>query len=124
MPHLPIAPHPQPPSRNASDYHCRSAHLTSPRCGALHSIHAAAAVLCSPSPPLLSFIGSRLLQRILDFATKTTDVAEVYLHVQTSNDEALRFYQRFGFTITGTIENYYKRITPPDCYVVSKTISH
>ena len=68
--------------------------------------------------------GSRLLQRLLDYAGKSADISEVYLHVQTSNEEALRFYHSFGFTITGTIANYYKRITPPDCYIVAKSISH
>jgi ribosomal protein S18 acetylase RimI-like enzyme len=47
-------------------------------------------------------------------------VHEIYLNVQTNNDEALTFYKSLGFTIAQTIRNYYKRIDPPDCYVVSK----
>jgi ribosomal protein S18 acetylase RimI-like enzyme len=46
-------------------------------------------------------------------------IREIYLNVQTNNDEALAFYKSLGFNITQTIKNYYKRITPPDCYVVS-----
>jgi ribosomal protein S18 acetylase RimI-like enzyme len=47
---------------------------------------------------------------------------KVYLHVQTSNDEALSFYKKQGFTQGELIKDYYKRIEPPDCYIVSKTI--
>ena len=61
---------------------------------------------------------------ILDYAGAHADVGEVYLHVQTSNEEALKFYAHFGFSVTGTIPNYYKRIEPPDCFVVSKHIAH
>ena len=49
-----------------------------------------------------------------------SNIEEVYLHVQTSNTEALNFYARFGFTIKDTIKNYYKRIDPPDCHVLVK----
>jgi ribosomal protein S18 acetylase RimI-like enzyme len=44
------------------------------------------------------------------------------LHVQTSNDAALEFYKKFGFTVTDTIKDYYKRIDPPDCFVLSKPV--
>ncbi len=46
-------------------------------------------------------------------------VAEVYLHVQTSNADALSFYKRFAFENRGVIRNYYKRIEPPDCFVLA-----
>lgn len=46
-------------------------------------------------------------------------VAEVYLHVQTSNADALAFYKKFRFENRGVIRNYYKRIEPPDCYVLA-----
>ena len=34
--------------------------------------------------------------------------AQVYLHVQTSNTDAINFYKRFGFTIKDTI-----KVLPP-----------
>lgn len=46
-------------------------------------------------------------------------VAEVYLHVQTSNADALSFYKKFAFENRGIIRNYYKRIEPPDCYMLA-----
>ncbi|KAG8077210.1 hypothetical protein GUJ93_ZPchr0007g3238 [Zizania palustris] len=66
-------------------------------------------------------IGSKLLNHVLDLCEKQ-NVPEIYLHVQTNNDDAIAFYKKFGFEITKTIEKYYKNITPPDCYVVTKFI--
>ncbi|KAL0401638.1 UNVERIFIED_CONTAM: putative N-acetyltransferase san, partial [Sesamum latifolium] len=48
------------------------------------------------------------------------NIGEVYLHVQTNNEDAIKFYKKFGFEITETI---YTNITPPDCYVVTKFIA-
>ncbi|KAJ7966137.1 N-alpha-acetyltransferase 50 [Quillaja saponaria] len=67
-------------------------------------------------------IGTRLLNHVLDLCSKQ-NISEVYLHVQTNNEEAISFYKKFGFEITETIQNYYTNITPPDCYVLSKQIS-
>ena len=51
------------------------------------------------------------------------DVRVVYLHVQTNNDAALDFYARHGFEKVGKIEGYYKRIEPPDCYLLGKVVN-
>jgi ribosomal protein S18 acetylase RimI-like enzyme len=51
------------------------------------------------------------------------EVIEIYLHVQSNNDTALDFYKSFGFETKELIKGYYKRIEPPDCYILSKTIS-
>lgn len=59
---------------------------------------------------------------MLDAVSKYDDVAEIYLHVQTSNAEAINFYSKHGFVTKEKIPNYYKRIDPPDCYVLSKTL--
>ena len=65
--------------------------------------------------------GSRLLQKVLDAAEEIPDVKSMYLHVQTSNELAKSFYEKFGFEVVDTIKNYYKRIDPPDCYILRKT---
>lgn len=43
-------------------------------------------------------------------------------HVQVSNDEAISFYQKFGFEIVGQKDSYYKRIDPPDAYILQKNL--
>ncbi|KAL2316533.1 hypothetical protein Fmac_030409 [Flemingia macrophylla] len=64
-------------------------------------------------------IGTKLLNHVLDLCSKE-NFSEVYLHVQTNNEDAINFYKKFGFEITETIQNYYTNITPPDCYVLTK----
>lgn len=67
-------------------------------------------------------IGTKLLKHVLDLSSKQ-NMSEIYLHVQTNNEDAINFYKRFGFEITETIQNYYTNITPPDCYVLTKFIT-
>ncbi|KAL5126130.1 N-alpha-acetyltransferase 50 [Glycine soja] len=64
-------------------------------------------------------IGTKLLNHVLDLCSKQ-NISEVYLHVQTNNEDAINFYKKFGFEITETIQNYYTNITPPDCYVLTR----
>ncbi|KAK6912656.1 GNAT domain [Dillenia turbinata] len=66
-------------------------------------------------------IGTKLLTHVLDLCSKQ-NISEIYLHVQTNNEDAINFYKKFGFEITDTIQNYYTNITPPDCYVLTKII--
>uniref|UniRef100_A0A2C9W573 N-acetyltransferase domain-containing protein n=1 Tax=Manihot esculenta TaxID=3983 RepID=A0A2C9W573_MANES len=67
-------------------------------------------------------LGTRLLNHVLDLCSKQ-NISEIYLHVQTNNEDAIKFYKKFGFEITDTIQNYYTNITPPDCYVLTKFIT-
>eukprot|EP00614_Pseudopedinella_elastica_P010232 CAMPEP_0172596316 /NCGR_PEP_ID=MMETSP1068-20121228/16085_1 /TAXON_ID=35684 /ORGANISM="Pseudopedinella elastica, Strain CCMP716" /LENGTH=92 /DNA_ID=CAMNT_0013395277 /DNA_START=212 /DNA_END=490 /DNA_ORIENTATION=- len=70
-------------------------------------------------------IGRRLLERVLDkveTSEELSEVEEVYLHVQTNNESALKLYHGHGFETRETIKGYYKRIEPPDCYLVAKKI--
>ncbi|KAK8933468.1 hypothetical protein KSP39_PZI015764 [Platanthera zijinensis] len=65
---------------------------------------------------------TKLLNHVMDLSAKQ-NISEIYLHVQTNNEDAISFYKKFGFEITETIENYYTNISPPDCYVVSKLVT-
>jgi ribosomal protein S18 acetylase RimI-like enzyme len=58
----------------------------------------------------------------MQICKETPAVDEVYLHVQTSNEDAVAFYKKFDFEVVGTIENYYKRIEPPHCYILQKKL--
>jgi ribosomal protein S18 acetylase RimI-like enzyme len=65
-------------------------------------------------------VGALLLKHSLSVALEDPNIEEAYLHVQTNNDGAIRFYEREGFQVTEMIKNYYKRIDPPDCYILHK----
>lgn len=57
------------------------------------------------------------------FQKAMKNVDEISLHVQTSNEDAINFYtRRFGFVKGPMVKNYYKRIDPPDCYVLYKKL--
>merc|ERR1712146_44788 len=71
-------------------------------------------------------IGSSLLESVMKTIStekKYDEIKEIYLHVQTNNVEAIDFYtKKHGFEVKDKIENYYKRIDPPDCFVLSKSV--
>ena len=74
-------------------------------------------------------IGTQLIQSILDHYEQNKEnaefrnVQEMTLHVQISNDDAMKFYQtRFGFERGEMVENYYRRIDPPHCYKLYKKL--
>jgi len=73
-------------------------------------------------------IGSKLVTSVLEYFEsekegKLTNVDEIMLHVQTSNTDAMKFYgEKFGFERGELVENYYKRIDPPHCYVLRKKL--
>ncbi|KAG8933212.1 hypothetical protein FRC02_012286 [Tulasnella sp. 418] len=46
----------------------------------------------------------------------------IYLHVQTSNSDAKRFYERNGFVEVGKIDGYYKKIEPHDAWVLQRAL--
>ena len=58
-------------------------------------------------------IGSRTLQHILDAAKvhKKPKISDVYLHVQVSNADAKRFYERHDFKEIGIAQVSQKRST-------------
>lgn len=67
-------------------------------------------------------IGTVMLEHVLKICEADGNFDSVYLHVQVNNEEAIAFYQKFGFEIRETKENYYKRITPADALVLQKTL--
>lgn len=83
-------------------------------------------------------IGSKLVASVLDYVEeesknnnknnetkndKLSTVDEIMLHVQTSNTDAMKFYgEKFGFEKGELVENYYKRIEPPHCYILRKKL--
>jgi N-alpha-acetyltransferase 50 len=68
-------------------------------------------------------IGSQLLQTTLEYCLTNPDISQIALHVQISNQDAIRFYcNRFGFEQGDMVENYYKRIDPPHCYLLYKDV--
>lgn len=69
-------------------------------------------------------IGSQLLQSLLDYCETLPAIRAIRLHVQISNDDAIRFYtERFDFVQGELVENYYRRIDPPHCYLLYKEMS-
>ena len=67
-------------------------------------------------------IGSRLLTNSLNEASEDENIVDAYLHVQTNNDEAIKFYcdpnGKFAFEKGEVIEKYYKRIEPDSAVVL------
>ena len=69
-------------------------------------------------------VGSMLLRHVLRKCLKIKQVQSIYLHVHIENDAAVKFYENFGFEITGKIENYYHRLSPQDAYILEKQLDH
>jgi len=78
--------------------------------------------LCVLKPYRRMHIGHHLVEKMLEVAHKDTSIDQVYLHVQTNNQCAITFYQQFGFELDAEIRNYYRRIEPPNCYVLVKML--
>ncbi|PAA53245.1 hypothetical protein BOX15_Mlig018463g1, partial [Macrostomum lignano] len=67
-------------------------------------------------------VGTKLLEYVFEICSRDKNIDNIFLHVQTSNEGALAFYKKFGFEIVDTAYNYYKRIVPPDAYVLQKNL--
>eukprot|EP00735_Rhodelphis_limneticus_P015625 TRINITY_DN9938_c0_g1::TRINITY_DN9938_c0_g1_i1::g.29277::m.29277 TRINITY_DN9938_c0_g1::TRINITY_DN9938_c0_g1_i1::g.29277 ORF type:complete len:170 (+),score=-8.85,sp/Q6DBY2/NAA50_DANRE/42.67/1e-33,Acetyltransf_1/PF00583.19/4.2e-14,Acetyltransf_8/PF13523.1/1.7e-07,Acetyltransf_7/PF13508.1/3.1e-07,Acetyltransf_4/PF13420.1/3.6e-06,Acetyltransf_10/PF13673.1/3.1e-05,FR47/PF08445.5/0.0021,DUF3749/PF12568.3/0.016,Acetyltransf_3/PF13302.1/0.037 TRINITY_DN9938_c0_g1_i1:3-512(+) len=65
-------------------------------------------------------IGRRLLQFVVNLAESHPELDNIYLHVQTTNADAIRFYTNQGFHSEGEIKNYYRRVSDPDCFVLRR----
>lgn len=62
-----------------------------------------------------------MLNHVLNYA-ETNGFDGLMLHVQINNEIALAFYKKFGFEIINTAENYYKKISPSDAFVLLKDL--
>ncbi|KAF9222567.1 acyl-CoA N-acyltransferase [Gyrodon lividus] len=71
-------------------------------------------------------LGSQALERIIEAASSHTKprIKRISLHVQISNADAKRFYERHGFKEAGIHKDYYKKITPQDAWILEKIIEH
>lgn len=68
-------------------------------------------------------VGRKMLEWVIEKVKELKDVNGIYLHVQTNNDEAKLFYEKFGFVCEGGVhEGYYKKIDPPDAYMLKMDI--
>jgi len=70
-------------------------------------------------------LGSRSLDHVLSAAAAQTkpNIDKIYLHVQISNEDAKRFYERHGFMEVSIHKGYYKKIEPHDAWVLEKEFS-
>jgi chromosomal replication initiation ATPase DnaA len=71
---------------------------------------------------LCSSVASGLLEYATKKAQEDSEIAEIYLHVQTNNENAIAFYLKHGFEQSHIIKDYYKKIDPADCYLFRKVI--
>lgn len=63
------------------------------------------------------------MERIIEAATSPTcKIKRIFLHVQVSNMDGKRFYERHGFKEVGVHENYYKKIQPRDAWILERMI--
>ncbi len=87
--------------------------------GLLHAAHSCIASRLVLLFPLL-LAGAALMQQVFDALSRHPEIKETYLHVWVRNEEALRFYERIGFTKQSKVENYYVRIEEPHAWVLRK----
>ena len=64
--------------------------------------------------------GKALVEEVLKTCSEKPDCEEIYLHVQVGNDDAIEFYQKFGFVTGDIVKDYYKKIEPTDAVLLSK----
>ncbi|KZO93310.1 acyl-CoA N-acyltransferase [Calocera viscosa TUFC12733] len=70
-------------------------------------------------------IGRQTLALVLHAAAahKSPKISVVYVHVQVSNTEARKFYEREGFKVASEVKDYYKKITPANAWLMEREIT-
>lgn len=66
-------------------------------------------------------IGRWMLRMIVEEGRRRR-IPIIRLHVHVGNQEALRFYLKRGFKQLSLVPNYYRRLTPPDAYLLESNI--
>lgn len=65
-------------------------------------------------------IGTKLLDHIIEQA-KAMYVHDVYVHVLSTDEDAIQWYEKRGFQKGDLVKEYYKTMQPKgDAYVMSK----
>ena len=67
-------------------------------------------------------IASQLLQQAIEDCMKERKVSKMTLHVQSTNEAALKFYEKNGFDVKEHLLDYYTDLEVKDCYVLEKQI--
>jgi N-alpha-acetyltransferase 50 len=55
-------------------------------------------------------------------ATPNQPIKKLYLHVQTTNQDAVDWYTNRGFTVEETVEGYYRNIDDPNAYILVRNL--
>ena len=58
-----------------------------------------------------------------DLCKARKDARKVQLHVQTSNDVAVEFYKKMGFTVVKEVPGYFKRIEPSSAFLMERAVN-
>lgn len=62
------------------------------------------------------------MNHVLDLSSKEK-MSGVYLHVLTDNEDAMKFYKKFGFEIMERVPDYYRNdIVIRGCYGLTKRL--
>ena len=68
-------------------------------------------------------IGTKMMKQVLDKVSHCEcKITSIFLHVQINNEDAIKFYQSFGFEIAGEVPDYYRSLTPSNAYVLEKIL--
>ncbi|OBZ86768.1 putative N-acetyltransferase san [Choanephora cucurbitarum] len=69
-------------------------------------------------------LASQLIEHIIEYARACSDpiITCLYLHVQTVNEEAIRFYIRHGFRIQHVVQDYYKLAENRDAFILIRPV--
>jgi N-alpha-acetyltransferase 50 len=98
---------------------------------AVRVILASRPVVFADSPPFSvqpyrnRTLGAQSLRAILDAAAASSKpkIDYIYLHVHSSNHDAIRFYEKNGFEKKDLVTDYYKRLQPRDAWILYRAIT-